>query len=159
MKHDRRAAELHRDPLSGEPGAHPLGTGIGAALGGAAAGAATGSLAGPLGTLVGTAAGAIVGGLTGKGVAEAIAPTDETAYWRERAERSDAAAGAGTGHDRAAYGFGASAFSRYPGQRFEAVEAEMASYWNASRGSAGLSWEQARAAAYAGWMELGRSRG
>jgi len=57
-----RGTDANRDPISGEPGAHPIGTGIGAAGGGAAAGAATGmavgTVAGPVGTAVGAAVGA-----------------------------------------------------------------------------------------------------
>ena len=71
------------DPITDEPGSHPVGTGLGAALGGAAAGAAAGTVAGPVGTFVGAAVGAIVGGLSGKGIAEMIDPTAEDAYWRE----------------------------------------------------------------------------
>ena len=78
-----REEHANRDPISGAPGAHPLGTGVGAALGGAAAGAAAGTVVGPVGTVVGAAVGAIVGGLAGKGVAEVIDPTSEAAYWRE----------------------------------------------------------------------------
>ena len=48
-----------------------------------AAGAATGTVAGPVGTAVGAAVGAVVGGLAGKGIAEAIDPTVEDAYWRD----------------------------------------------------------------------------
>src|SRR5436853_3983860 len=77
-----RIPEPNRDPITGAPGAHPVGTGVGAALGGAAAGAAVGTVAGPAGTLVGSAAGAIAGGLAGKGVAEHFDPTAEDAYWR-----------------------------------------------------------------------------
>jgi len=40
---------LNPDPITDEPGAHPIGTGIGAA-GGAVTGAAAGSVAGPIGT-------------------------------------------------------------------------------------------------------------
>ena len=65
----------NRDPLTGAPGAHPIGTGVGAAAGGVAAGAAVGSVAGPVGTVVGAAVGAVAGGLAGKGVAESIDPT------------------------------------------------------------------------------------
>ena len=71
------------DPITGAPGAHPIGTGVGAALGGAAAGAVAGTVVGPVGTVIGAAVGAIVGGLAGKGVAEKIDPTIEQAYWRE----------------------------------------------------------------------------
>lgn len=76
-------SDTNPDPITGAPGAHPIGTGLGAALGGAAAGAAVGTVAGPVGTIIGAAAGAIVGGLAGKGVAEVVEPTRESAYWRE----------------------------------------------------------------------------
>ena len=75
--------DLHADPISGAPGAHPVGTGVGAVAGGAAAGAAIGAIGGPVGALVGVAVGAVVGGLAGKGVAEMIEPTAEQPYWRE----------------------------------------------------------------------------
>src|SRR5690348_15169584 len=74
--------DANRDPLTGEPGAHPVGVGIGAA-GAGAAGAAIGSMAGPVGTAVGAVIGAVAGGYAGKGVAESIDPTAEDAYWRE----------------------------------------------------------------------------
>src|SRR6185312_682607 len=77
----------NRDPITGEPGAHPVGTGVGAAAGGMAAGAAVGTAAGPVGTAVGAAAGAIAGGLAGKAVAEHYDPTAEDAYWRQNFER------------------------------------------------------------------------
>src|SRR5688500_5160387 len=79
---ERRKGEPNRDPLSGAPGAHPVGTGIGAAAGGMAAGAAAGTVAGPVGTIAGAAVGAIAGGLAGKAVAEKIDPTVEDAYWQ-----------------------------------------------------------------------------
>ena len=64
------------DPITGAPGAHPVGVGLGAAVGGIAAGAAAGTVAaGPLGTVVGAAVGAIAGGLGGKVVAEHFDPT------------------------------------------------------------------------------------
>jgi hypothetical protein len=75
--------DKNRDPISGAPGAHPVGTGVGAVAGGIAAGAAAGTVAGPIGTAVGAAVGAIAGGLMGKGVAEMIDPTAEDAYWRD----------------------------------------------------------------------------
>jgi hypothetical protein len=65
----------NRDPITGTPGAHPVGTGVGALAGGAATGAAVGTVAGPVGTVIGAAVGAVAGGLAGKGVAEEIDPT------------------------------------------------------------------------------------
>lgn len=83
---DPRDRDLNLDPLTGEPGAHPVGTGVGAATAGAAgaAGAAIGAIGGPIGIAVGAAIGAVAGGLIGKGVAESVDPTGEDAYWRER---------------------------------------------------------------------------
>lgn len=61
-------ASAHPDPITGEPGAHPVGVGVGA-LGAGAAGAAIGSIGGPIGMLIGAAIGAVAGGLAGKEVA------------------------------------------------------------------------------------------
>src|SRR3954468_14331864 len=78
---DNRDLE-NRDPITGEPGAHPIGTGVGAAAGGAT-GAAIGAVGGPAGAAVGLVAGAVVGGLAGKAGGESVNPTVEDAYWRE----------------------------------------------------------------------------
>ncbi len=72
----------NEDSLSGQAGAHPVGTGVGAALGGAATGAAAGAVAEPIGAAAGAAVGAVAGGLAGKGVAESYDPTVEIEYWR-----------------------------------------------------------------------------
>lgn len=62
------AATGSPDPITGEPGAHPVGVGVGA-LSAGAAGAAIGSFGGPIGVLIGAAIGAVAGGLAGKEVA------------------------------------------------------------------------------------------
>jgi len=80
--------DLNLDPLTGEPGAHPVGTGLGAAAAGAT-GAAIGAVGGPVGSVVGAAIGAIAGGLAGSAVAEMIDPTAEDAYWREHHDKAD----------------------------------------------------------------------
>ena len=61
-------ATAHPDPITGEPGAHPVGVGVGA-LSAGAAGAAIGAIGGPIGVLIGAAIGAVAGGLAGKEVA------------------------------------------------------------------------------------------
>ena len=43
------------DPVSDQPGSHPIEVGMGAALGGAASGAAIGLVAGPVGAAIGAA--------------------------------------------------------------------------------------------------------
>src|SRR4051812_5760553 len=102
-------ADANRDPITDEPGAHPVGVGVGAAAGGMAAGAAVGTVAGPVGTAVGAAVGAVVGGLAGKGVAESIDPTVEDAYWRENyASRDYVEPGRSYSDYGPAYGYGVS---------------------------------------------------
>jgi len=66
---------MNPDPLTGAPGAHPVGTGLGA-VSGAAAGASIGAAAGPVGAAVGTVVGAVAGALAGRGAAEAVNPTE-----------------------------------------------------------------------------------
>jgi uncharacterized protein (TIGR02271 family) len=74
MEKKNKSDKANRDPITGEPGAHPVGTAAGAAAMGAA-GAAVGSAAGPIGTGVGAAAGAVVGGLAGSAAGEHFDPT------------------------------------------------------------------------------------
>lgn len=155
MNHDNHDLEANRDPLSGEAGAHPVGTGLGAVAGGVAAGAATGTVAGPIGTVVGAAVGAIVGGLAGKGVAEAIDPTRERAYWSENfSGRAYVENGASFDDYAPAYDFGVNARGKYPGRDFDEVETQMSSEWGASRGSSSLSWDRAKHAARDAWNRI-----
>src|SRR6476620_12548501 len=114
-KRDENVASTdpNRDPITGTPGAHPVGTGVGAAVGGAAAGAAVGSVAGPVGTLAGIIGGAVIGGLAGKGIAEKIDPTREDAYWRENHARQGWANGRSYDEFRPAYRVGYEGYGQY----------------------------------------------
>jgi len=142
----------NRDPISGTPGAHPVGTGVGAALGGAAAGAAAGTVVGPVGTVVGTAVGAVIGGLAGKGVAEAIDPTREDAYWRDHyTDRPYVEQGASYSDYGPAYGLGVDAFGRYPGRKFDDIEPEIWRQWGEGHGGSTLRWDSARHAVRDAW--------
>lgn len=151
---DNQTNTANRDPLSGAPGAHPVGVGVGAAAGGMAAGAAVGTVAGPVGTIVGAAVGAIVGGLAGKGVAESIDPTAEDAYWRENyASRDYVSADRSYDEYGPAYGYGV---SRYEGERsFEDVEPELAEGWPGARGRSTLAWGDASPAVRDAWQRVG----
>ena len=145
----------NRDPITGAPGAHPIGTGVGAALGGAA-GAATGTVAGPVGTIVGAAVGAIVGGLAGKGVAESIDPTGEATYWRDNFKSRPYAANATSFDDYGpAYGYGVSSYTKYADRSFDDVESDLARDWDSARGKSKLPWEQARNATRDAWERIG----
>lgn len=150
--------DTNPDLITGAPGSHPIGTGVGAALGGAAAGAAAGTVVGPVGTVVGAAVGAIVGGLAGKGVAEAIDPSAEDAYWRDNYKNRTYAGPTGRYDDFGpAYGYGVSAFSAYPGRSFDDVESDLSRDWDSSRGTSKLDWEQARHATRDAWTRLSDS--
>lgn len=157
MSNDKqdRVDDANRDPLSGAPGAHPVGTGVGAALGGAAAGAAAGTVVGPAGTVVGAAVGAVLGGLAGKGVAESIDPTREDAYWRSNySSRPYVEHGATYDDYGPAYGFGVTAYSRYQGRTFDEMEPEMSRHWSADGGASTLRWDSARHAVRDAWNRV-----
>ena len=148
--------DLNADPITGEPGSHPIGTGIGG-VGGAAAGAAIGTMAGPLGTLIGGAIGAIVGGGAGHAAAEAIDPTREEAYWRAEHANADYYR---EGHDfdrdlHPAYAVGYANRARYPaGARFEDHESDLERSWHEVRGESRLEWNEARRASRDAWNRI-----
>jgi hypothetical protein len=146
------------DPITGAPGAHPVGTGLGAAAGGAAAGAAVGSVAGPVGTAIGVAAGAIIGGLAGKGIAEKIDPTVEDAYWRENYRTRDYV-DRNQSYDlyAPAYRTGYEGYGRYVGRRYEDVEPELQREYERTRGTSGLAWEKAKYATRDAWHRVERA--
>ena len=151
---DHENATANRDPLTGEPGAHPIGVGVGAAVGGMAAGAAVGTVAGPIGTAVGAIVGAVAGGFAGKGVAESIDPTVEDAYWRETyASRDYVAPGASWDDYGPAYGYGVSLYDA--DRSFDDVEPELAEGWAGARGPSTLGWGEAAPAARDSWTRIG----
>ncbi len=165
IKTDTRSptvTDANRDPISGTPGSHPVGTGIGAAVGGAAAGvgaaaagAAIGTVVGPVGTVVGAAIGAVVGGLVGKGVAEAIDPTSEATYWRDNFNTRPYATGSATFEDyEPAYGYGVSSYAKYPGRAFDDIEPDLSRDWLSARGRSTLDWDRARMASRDAWERL-----
>lgn len=145
----------NRDPISGAPGAHPVGTGLGAAAGGLAAGAAAGSVAGPVGTAIGAAVGAVVGGLAGKGIAERIDPTIEEAYWREN-YKARPYVGTNESFDDygPAYMYGVDNYSRYQGRTWDQVEPDLGRDWQRAKGRSSLTWDRAQHAARDSWQRL-----
>jgi hypothetical protein len=155
-----RGTDANRDPITGAPGAHPVGTGIGAA-GGAATGAAIGAVGGPVGAAVGLVAGAIAGGLAGKGVAEKIDPTVEDGYWKNNYSKQSYAE-KNTSYDtyRSAYRTGYEGYSRYPGKDLEEVESDLQRDYEKSKGTSTLSWEKAKHATRDAWNRVdGASQG
>jgi hypothetical protein len=151
--------DANLDPISGEPGAHPVGTGLGAAGAGAAAGAVGGAVGGPVGAAVGAVIGAVAGGLAGKGVAESIDPTAEDAYWRENYQsRPYADKSSDYDYYRPAYQYGWESRSLHAGKNWDDVESDLQSGWSKARGSSKLEWEKARHAARDAWDRIGSSK-
>lgn len=140
--------DMNRDPITGEPGSHPVGVGLGG-LGGAAAGAAVGSLLGPIGTLVGGAVGVLAGAAAGKGIAESVDPTGEAEYWRDSyTTRPYYSKDYDYDTDYApAYAYGNTVRSQYAGRKWDdSLEAEIKQGWEATKAKSRLTWEQAKAA-------------
>lgn len=149
--------DMNRDPITDEPGAHPVGTGIGA-TGGAVAGAAAGALGGPVGVAIGGVVGAVVGGLAGKAAGEAINPTAEEAYWRDNYDKESYYEKGRSFDDYApAYRLGLTGRTRYE-EDWLLAEPRLASEWESARAGSALSWPQAQPATRAAWDRIDSTR-
>lgn len=135
------------DPITGEPGAHPVGV-AGGGTGGALAGAAVGgAIGGPIGAAVGGAIGAVAGGLGGKAAAEAVNPTNESTYWqREHKNRPYVRKDVGYDFYEPGYRYGWEAASRpdFANRSFEAVEPDLERNWSTYRGPSTTEWRDVR---------------
>ncbi len=148
-------ADANRDPITGAPGSHPVGTGLGAVAGGLAAGAAAGTVVGPVGTMIGAAVGAVVGAFAGKGIAESIDPTAENAYWEENyTDRPYIKDGATYDDYGPAYRYGVDQYGANAGRNFDDVEPELSSRWNTARGESNLEWDHAKHAVKDSWNRV-----
>lgn len=120
-------ADANRDPISGAPGAHPVGVGLGAAA----------------------------GALAGKGIAEKIDPTAEEAHWRENYAREPYYERGYTYDDyHPAYRTGWEGRSRYAGKEFADVGRDLEFDYAKNRGKSRLEWEKIRQAVRAGWDRI-----
>ena len=160
------APDANRDPITKAPGSHPIGVGVGAAGGGAAgaaAGAAIGAAASgpaaPIGAVAGAVIGAVAGGLAGKGVAEAVNPTAEDAFWRENYKTRPYAQGDFTYDEdyRPAYQYGWESRRRFAGRKFDEVETDLGRDWDRAKGRSRLGWEKAKEATRDAWHRVERA--
>ena len=154
--------DANRDPITGTPGAHPVGTGVGATGGGAAGAAIGAAVGGPVGAAVGLAAGAVAGDLAGKGAGEAVNPTAEDAYWREQHPREPYYDRTYTYEDYGpAYQTGYVGYSQYgvSGRTYDQAEADLRRDWERNRGKSRLDWERARVPSRAAWERAHRGTG
>jgi hypothetical protein len=150
--------DLNRDPITGTPGAHPLGTGAGAASGGVAGAAVGMVMGGPIGSVIGAAVGAVAGGLTGKSAAEAVNPTAEEKFWRETYVREPYYV-AGKPFEYYAPGFRAGWQGRvlHSGRTFAEAEPELKASYNLTRSEMDPAWEDVKPAARAAWERVDRT--
>lgn len=148
-------ADLNRDPISGTPGAHPLGTSAGAASGGVAGAVVGMAVGGPVGSMIGAAVGAVTGGLAGKSAAEAVNPTAEETFWRETYVREPYYE-KGRAYEYYAPGFraGWEGRVRHDGRTFEAAEPELKANYNRTKTEVDADWQDVRAAARAAWSRV-----
>ncbi|MDX2214096.1 MAG: hypothetical protein SFY66_12480 [Oculatellaceae cyanobacterium bins.114] len=157
-KTQNRDANL--DPISGQPGAHPVGTGVGAAGAGAIGTAIGGAVGGPVGAVVGAAVGAVAGGLAGKGVAEKIDPTVENDYWRTNYSTRPYAESSYTYDDYdPAYRTGYEGYSTYSqrGMTYTDAEPHLQTDYEQRRGKGRLAWDKAKHATRDAWDRVERA--
>lgn len=154
-------ADAHRDPLTSEPGSHPVGAGMGAVAAGTA-GAAIGSMAGPVGAVAGAVIGGLAGGIAGKEMAENINPTNplvEDEYWRLHYQQQPYV-NQGEHYElfQPAYKHGWEGRSQCEGRTFEEAEAELRRDWESSAHCEQLEWERAKRAAEDAWRRVEGAR-
>jgi hypothetical protein len=149
--------DSNRDPITGEPGSHPVGTGVGAAGGAATGMAVGGAIGGPVGAAVGGAVGAVAGGAAGHAAGEALDPTVEDAYWRQN-YKSRPYYQSSRDYDYYApgyrYGWETAANTSYKGRNFDEVESDLERGWRETTYSSGRTWRDVRDAARDSWNRV-----
>jgi hypothetical protein len=147
--------DANRDPLSGETGAHPVGTGVGAATGGTVGAVVGGAVGGPVGAMIGAAVGGLAGGLAGKGVAESVNPSEEDAFWRDNySSRPYHSQDRSFDDYRPAYRYGWEARTRHEDRSWNDVENDLGSNWDKFRGESRLDWNDAKHATRDAWNRV-----
>ena len=143
------------DPLTGEPGSHPIGTGLGATGGGLAGAAVGAAMGGPVGAVVGAVVGGAAGAYSGRGVAEALNPTEEDNYWRDNhASQEWAAAGESYDQYAPAYRTGYEGVTKYAGKQYHEIEGDLARDYEKNDANPAIPWDRARPAVKAAWSRV-----
>ena len=150
--------DMNRDPISGEPGSHPVGTGVGGA-GGAALGAALGAPFGPIGALIGGAIGAVAGGAAGHEVGERIDPTGETEYWKREHQTRPYFDKSRTWDDyEPAYKYGWESRTQHRDRSWDTnLESDLERGWEKAKGKSALAWDKAKDAVRDSWDRTDRT--
>jgi len=140
--------DANPDPITGEPGSHPVGVAGGGAAGAATGAAIGGVVGGPIGAAVGGVVGAVAGAAAGKSAAEAVNPTAEGQYWRDNyTMRPYYKKDKDFSHYEPAYRYGWETASKpeYQGRKFDALEKDLETNWPKYRGTNSTSeWRDLR---------------
>ncbi len=149
------------DPITGEPGSHPVGTGAGALAGGATGAAIGAAIGGPIGApagaIIGGLVGAVGGGYAGKGIAESVNPTEENAFWESNYRHAPYHESEYGYEDYApAYRTGYEGFTKHAesGRDYSEVESDLEGDYTRNRGNSRLEWTKAKAATRDAWGRL-----
>jgi hypothetical protein len=149
---------MNRDPISGEPGSHPVGTGVGSASG-AAVGAAFGAPFGPIGALIGGAIGAVAGGAAGHAAGEKIDPTGEAEYWKHNYNSRPYFQKTDTWDDyEPAYRYGWESRAQHRDRNWDdKLENDLKAGWEKTKGTSQLAWDRAKNAVRDSWDRTDRT--
>lgn len=163
MNEDKKVvqnSDTNPDPITGQPGAHPVGTGVGAASAGAVGTAVGAAIGGPVGAVVGAVAGAVGGGLIGKGVAEQVNPSVEDEYWRTNYSSRPYFEKDYDYNDYApAYRTGYEGYSSYSdrGMTYDEAEPHLQEHYDRQPNKGRLAWEKAKYATRDAWNRVERA--
>ncbi len=153
---DVPGVDMNRDPITGAPGSHPVGSGTGAAIG-AAVGGVVGAVGGPIGVVAGAAIGGVAGGLVGKSAAEVVNPTGEIEYWKSEFPNRPYARGYAFNDYEPAYLATATAYNANVGRTFEEVEPDLERTWASNRRDSRVEWRDARLASKDAWDRIAKN--
>lgn len=152
--------ERNPDPVTGEPGSHPVGTGVGATGAGIIGTAVGVAVGGPIGGAIGAVVGSAAGGLLGKSVAETLDPTVEEEYWRNNYHTRPYVEKDYSFDDYSpAYRTGYEGYSTYSqqGLSYQDAEPHLRQRYEQEYGSSRLHWDKARHASQDAWYRIERT--
>lgn len=156
----RSNQDSNLDPITKQPGAHPVGTGVGAAGAGTVGTVVGGAVGGPVGAVVGAVIGSVAGGLVGKNVAENINPTVEDEYWSTNyASRPYVESGYDYSDYGPAYRTGYEGYIAHgsSGMSYDDAEPHLREGYERQYGQGRLAWDKAKHATRDAWDRVERA--
>src|SRR4029077_6142517 len=149
----RRASRIPMPwaPASAPPAARPPARPSAGASAGPPGAPVGGVVGGPPGALIGAAVGGVIGGFARRGIAEAINPVEEEAFWRENHRERPYAAGRKYEELAPAYRYGWESRIQHADRPWHQVEGHLERGWDKARGESSLAWHEAKPATRDAW--------